>query len=101
MNDKKYDFLPVTKKDLESRNIKQLDFVFISGNAYVDHPSFGTAIISRFLESQGFTVGIIPQPDWKNADEFKKLGKPKLAFLINSGNIDSMVNHYTAAKKKT
>lgn len=100
MNDKEYDFLPVTKKDLESRNIKQLDFVFISGDAYVDHPSFGTAIISRFLESQGFTVGIIPQPDWKNADEFKKLGKPKLAFLINSGNIDSMVNHYTAAKKR-
>lgn len=100
MKNEKYKFLPVTKKDLEERNIKQLDFVLITGDAYVDHPSFGTAIISRFLENQGFTVGIIPQPDWKNADEFKRLGKPKLAFLINSGNIDSMVNHYTAAKKE-
>lgn len=92
-------FLPVSREDLKEQNIEQLDFVFISGDAYVDHPSFGTAIISRLLESQGFTVGIIPQPDWRSTDDFKKLGKPRLAFLINSGNIDSMVNHYTSAKK--
>jgi uncharacterized radical SAM protein YgiQ len=93
-------FLPVTMQDLKDRGIEELDFVFISGDAYVDHPSFGTAIIARIIESQGFTVGIIPQPNWNNTDDFKRLGKPKLGFLINSGNIDSMVNHYTAAKKR-
>lgn len=93
-------FLPVSKSDLKDRNIDRLDFVLITGDAYIDHPSFGTAIISRVLESQGFLVGIIAQPSWNNAEDFKKLGKPKLGFLINSGNIDSMVNHYTAAKKK-
>jgi uncharacterized radical SAM protein YgiQ len=93
-------FLPISKQDLIDRGIEQLDFVFISGDAYVDHPSFGTAVIARILEDEGFTVGIIPQPDWSNAEDFKRLGKPKLAFLINSGNIDSMVNAYTAAKKK-
>lgn len=93
-------FLPVSMKELKERNIKQLDFVLITGDAYVDHPSFGSAIISRILENEGFTVGIIPQPDWNSVDDFKKLGKPKLSFLINSGNIDSMVNHYTAAKKR-
>lgn len=94
------DFLPICKEDLIKRNIDQLDFVLVTGDAYVDHPSFGTAIIGRTLESQGFTVGIIAQPNWHNADDFKKLGKPKYGFLVNSGNIDSMVNHYTAAKKK-
>lgn len=93
-------FLPVCRKDMLNLNIEQLDFIIVTGDAYVDHPSFGTAIISRMLESQGFTVGIIAQPDWHNAEDFKKLGKPKFAFLVNSGNIDSMVNHYTAAKKK-
>lgn len=93
-------FLPISKKDMKARNIDELDFILITGDAYVDHPSFGTAIISRMLENQGFTVGIIAQPDWTNVDEFRKLGKPRLGFLINSGNIDSMVNHYTAAKKK-
>lgn len=93
-------FLPVNKKDLLAAKIEQLDFVFITGDAYVDHPSFGTALIARLLEDEGFTVGIIAQPNWNNAEDFKRLGKPKLAFLINSGNIDSMVNHYTAAKKK-
>jgi uncharacterized radical SAM protein YgiQ len=87
-------------QDLKDRGIEELDFVFISGDAYVDHPSFGTAIIARIIESQGFTVGIIPQPNWNNTDDFKRLGKPRLGFLINSGNIDSMVNHYTAAKKR-
>ena len=94
------DFLPINKEDLKKKNIEQLDFVFVTGDAYVDHPSFGTAIISRMLESQGFTVGIIAQPDWNNAEDFKRLGRPKLAFLINSGNIDSMVNHYTTSKKR-
>lgn len=92
-------FLPVSREDMEKRNIKQLDFVYVCGDAYVDHPSFGHAIISRVLESHGYTVGIIPQPNWKNADDFKKLGKPKYAFLVAAGNIDSMVNHYTVNKK--
>lgn len=93
-------FLPISKEDLNERGIEQLDFVLVTGDAYIDHPSFAAAIIGRALESQGYTVGIIAQPDWKNADSFKVLGKPRLAFLINSGNIDSMVNHYTASKKK-
>ncbi|GIM29412.1 UPF0313 protein [Clostridium polyendosporum] len=94
------EFLPVSKEDLNKRNIDQLDFIIVSGDAYVDHPSFGTAIIGRTLEASGFNVGIIAQPNWNNAEDFKRLGKPKYAFLVNSGNIDSMVNHYTAAKKK-
>lgn len=93
-------FLPTSKQDLIERRIEQLDFVFISGDAYVDHPSFGTAVVARILEDEGFTVGVIAQPNWNNAEDFKRLGKPKLGFLINSGNIDSMVNAYTAAKKK-
>lgn len=93
-------FLPICKKDLIDRNIDILDFIIVTGDAYVDHPSFGSAIIGRTLEAQGFTVGIIAQPNWNNVEEFKILGKPKYAFLVNSGNIDSMVNHYTAAKKK-
>lgn len=93
-------FLPVNKEDLAARNIDTLDFIVVSGDAYVDHPSFGAAIIGRVLEAQGFTVGIIAQPDWRSLDDFKKLGKPNKAFLVTSGNIDSMVNHYTAAKRK-
>ena len=92
-------FLPICREDMEKRKIEQLDFVYVCGDAYVDHPSFGHAIISRILEKNGFTVGIIAQPDWQNTDDFKKLGKPKYGFLVSSGNIDSMVNHYTAAKK--
>ncbi len=94
------DFLPISKEDLKKRNIDVLDFIIVTGDAYVDHPSFGTAIIGRVLEREGFTVGIIAQPNWNNIEDFKKLGKPKYAFLVNSGNIDSMVNHYTASKKK-
>lgn len=94
------EFLPVSKEDLKKHNIKQLDFIIITGDAYIDHPSFGTAIIGRTLEHEGFTVGIIAQPDWNNVESFKILGEPKYAFLINSGNMDSMVNRYTAAKKK-
>ena len=92
-------FLPICKEDLEKLNISQLDFVYVVGDAYVDHPSFGCAIISRVLESAGYTVGIIAQPDWRDTVDFKKLGKPRLAFLVSAGNIDSMVNHYTVAKK--
>ncbi|AGK96259.1 YgiQ family radical SAM protein [Clostridium pasteurianum] len=93
-------FLPICKNDLIERRIDQLDFIIITGDAYVDHPSFGSAIIGRVLENEGFTAGIIAQPDWRSSKDFMKLGKPKYAFFINSGNIDSMVNHYTAAKKK-
>ncbi|HEY8891237.1 MAG TPA: YgiQ family radical SAM protein [Clostridium sp.] len=93
-------FLPISMNDLKERNISQLDFIIITGDAYIDHPSFGTAIIGRTLEREGFNVGIIAQPNWEDVEDFRKLGKPKYAFIINSGNIDSMVNHYTAAKKK-
>ena len=93
-------FLPISKEDLKKANIDQLDFIIVTGDAYVDHPSFGTAIIGRTLEANGFTVGIIAQPNWNNTEDFKRLGKPKYGFLVNSGNIDSMVNHYTAAKKR-
>ena len=92
-------FLPICKEDLEQLNISQLDFVYVVGDAYVDHPSFGCAIISRVLENAGYTVGIIAQPNWRDTVDFKKLGKPRLAFLVSAGNIDSMVNHYTVAKK--
>lgn len=93
-------FLPINKEDMKERGWEQLDFVLISGDAYVDHPSFGTAVIGRVLESRGYKVGIIAQPEWENNEAYKVLGKPKLGFLITSGNIDSMVNHYTTAKKK-
>ena len=93
------DFLPISKEDMQRKRIEQLDFIFVSGDAYVDHPSFGSAVITRLLESRGYKVGIIPQPDWRNTDAFKALGRPRLAFLVSSGNMDSMVNHYTAGKK--
>ncbi|MEG1363101.1 MAG: YgiQ family radical SAM protein [Clostridia bacterium] len=91
-------FLPVCRDDLVKRNINELDFVVITGEAYIDHPSFGTAVISRFIESLGFSIGVIPQP--MNDEDFKVLGKPKYAFLINSGVIDSIVNNYTVSKNK-
>lgn len=94
------EFLITTKEEMEQKNIHQLDFIIVTGDAYIDHPSFGTAIIGRHLESLGFNIGVIPQPNWKNKEEFKVLGRPKYAFLVNSGNIDSMVNHYTASKKR-
>lgn len=92
-------FLPVNRKDMESRGWDEVDFVIVTGDAYVDHPSFGTAIISRVLESNGYKVGIIAQPDWKNEKSITEFGRPRLGFMVNSGNIDSMVAHYTAAKK--
>lgn len=93
-------FLPISKNDMIERGIEQLDFIIITGDSYVDHPSFGTAIIGRVIEACGHTVGIISQPDFHNAKSVTSLGRPKYAFLINSGNIDSMVAHYTAAKRK-
>lgn len=93
-------FMPISKKDMQDRGIEQLDFVYIIGDAYVDHPSFGVAIISRLLEYHGYTVGIIAQPDWHNTKDFIKLGKPRLAWLVTAGNIDSMVSHYTVAKRR-
>ncbi len=95
MAQQKNAFPPVSREDMRARGIDQLDFIFVSGDAYIDHPSFGAAIITRLLESRGYTVGIIAQPDWHGVEPFRALGKPKLAFLISSGNIDSMVNHYS------
>ena len=92
-------FLPISKEDLIEREISQLDFVYVIGDAYVDHPSFGHAIISRILESHGYSVGIISQPDWKDKKSIAVLGRPRLAFLVSAGNMDSMVNHYFVSKK--
>ncbi|MEE0844985.1 MAG: YgiQ family radical SAM protein [Eggerthellaceae bacterium] len=93
-------FLPVSRADMEQRGWDRCDFVYISGDAYVDHPSFGMAIITRLLEARGYKVGVIAQPDWNEPASVAVLGEPRLAFLVSSGNMDSMVNHYTAAKKK-
>lgn len=92
-------FLPVTRKDMEERGWQQLDFIFVSGDAYVDHPSFGPAILCRLLEKHGYRVGIIPQPDWHSTKDFTSLGKPRLGFLVSSGNLDSQLSRYTAAKR--
>ena len=94
-----HQFLPISKEDMMARNISQLDFVYVIGDAYVDHPSFGPAVISRVLEANGYSVGIISQPDWKKEESIQILGKPRLAFLVSSGNMDSMVNHYSVSKK--
>lgn len=94
------DFLPVSMQEVEQRGWTEVDFVVVTGDAYIDHPSFGVAIISRLLESQGYKIGIISQPDWKNEASMTIFGKPRLAFLVTGGNIDSMVNHYSVAKKK-
>jgi len=92
-------YLPVNREDMDARGWDQADFVLISGDAYVDHPSFGPAIISRVLENAGYKVGIIPQPDWRNTEDFQRLGRPRLGFLVTAGNMDSMVNHYSVNKK--
>ena len=94
------DFLPINAADVKERGWSEVDFVYVTGDAYVDHPSFGTAIISRVLESEGFRVAILAQPDYKSAADFKRFGRPRLGFLVSSGNIDSMVAHYTVSKKK-
>ncbi len=92
-------FLAMNKDDMSARGWEQLDFLLISGDAYVDHPSFGTAIIGRLLEKRGYKVGIIAQPDWRSTTDFKKMGKPRLGVLVTAGNLDSMLNKFTAAKK--
>ncbi len=94
------DFLPVTKEDMKKRGWKQADFVYVIGDAYVDHSSFGPAIISRVLESRGYKVAIISQPDWNDPESIDVFGAPRLGFLVSSGNMDSMVNHYTVNKKR-
>ena len=94
------DFLPISKPDMKARGWEQCDFVYIIGDAYVDHPSFGHAIISRVLEAAGYKVGIISQPDWKNPQSINALGEPRLGFLVMGGNMDSMVNHYSVSKKR-
>ena len=93
-------FLPISKEDMKRRGWKQVDFVYVIGDAYVDHPSFGHAIISRILESRGYKVGIISQPDWKDKNSVTIFGEPRLGFLVSAGNMDSMVNHYSVSKKR-
>lgn len=94
------EFLPISKKDMINRGWEQVDFIYVSGDAYVDHPSFGASIITRVIESAGFKVGFISQPDWNKDEDFKVFGRPKYGFFVSSGNIDSMVAHYTVAKRK-
>lgn len=93
-------FLPIFRQDMKEQGIEQLDFVYIIGDAYVDHPSFGHAIISRVLQAHGYSVGIIAQPDWKDDNSINILGEPRLGFLVMGGNMDSMVNHYYVSKKR-
>lgn len=93
-------FLPLCREDMDKRQISQFDFIYVIGDAYVDHPSFGHAIISRILEAEGFSVGIISQPDWKNPESVRIYGEPRLAFLVTGGNMDSMVNHYSVSKRR-
>ncbi len=93
-------FLPISPEDMKERGIEQLDFVYVIGDAYVDHPSFGHAIISRVLEANGYSVGIISQPDWKDDKSVTILGRPRLGFLVSAGNMDSCVNHYSVSKKR-
>ena len=94
------DFLPISREDLVQRGWYYYDFLLITGDAYVDHPSFGTAIISRVLEAEGYRVAILPQPDWRDPEAFTALGRPRYGVFVNGGNIDSMVAHYTAARKR-
>ena len=93
-------FLPLCREEMSALGWEAPDFVYVTGDAYVDHPSFGVAIISRVLEDAGYKVAILSQPDYKSCDAFREFGKPRLGFLVTSGNIDSMVAHYTVSKKK-
>ena len=95
-----HDFLPICRADMQFRGWKQCDFVYVTGDAYVDHPSFGHAIISRILEAHGYKVGMIPQLDWRDPSSITVLGEPRLGFLVSGGNMDSMVNHYSVSKKR-
>ena len=96
----KGNFLPITREEMKERGWDQVDFVYVSGDAYVDHPSFGHAIITRLLESRGYRVGIIAQPDWRKPESVQVFGEPRLGFLVSAGNMDSMVNHYSVSKKR-
>ena len=96
----KGNFLPITREEMKERGWDQVDFVYVSGDAYVDHPSFGHAIITRLLESRGYRVGIIEQPDWRKPESVQVFGEPRLGFLVSAGNMDSMVNHYSVSKKR-
>ena len=93
-------FLPASRKEMLERGWDRPDFVYVSGDAYVDHPSFGPAVIMRTLEAHGYRVGILAQPDWKDDRSITEFGEPRLGFLVSSGNMDSMVNHYTVSKKR-
>src|SRR5512132_2216727 len=92
-------FLPTCRADVRARGWDELDVVIVSGDAYVDHPAFGPPLIARFLESRGFRVGLLPQPDWHSAEAFRALGRPRLFFGVSAGNLDSMLNRLTAQKK--
>ncbi|MBO5315828.1 MAG: YgiQ family radical SAM protein [Clostridia bacterium] len=96
----RFDFLPTTAEDIKLKNWSEVDFVYVTGDAYVDHPSFGASIITRVLENEGFRVAVLAQPDYKTTKDFCRFGKPRLGFLVSSGNIDSMVAHYTVSKKR-
>ncbi|NQV24420.1 MAG: hypothetical protein HQ518_08635, partial [Rhodopirellula sp.] len=91
--------LPMSMDEARARGWNELDVVFVTGDAYIDHPSFATAILGRVLEAAGFRVGIISQPDWQTCDDWKRFGRPRLFFAISAGNMDSMINHYTANRK--
>ena len=93
-------FLPINRAEMSTYGWDRPDFVYVTGDAYVDHPSFGVSIISRVLEAKGFRVAILSQPDYKSCDAFREFGRPRLGFLVTAGNIDSMVAHYTVSKKK-
>ena len=92
-------YLPMSREEMDALGWDSCDIIVVTGDAYIDHPSFGMAVIGRGLEAQGFRVGIISQPDWQSADAFRALGKPNLFFGVAAGNMDSMINHYTANKK--
>jgi len=94
-------FLPMSRAEMETRGWDECDIVIVTGDAYIDHPSFGMALIGRLLEAQGFRVGIISQPDWTSAADFRRLGQPRLFFGITAGNMDSMVNRYTAVPQRS
>ena len=100
LNDMNTNFLPMTQADLIQRGWEELDVIIVSGDAYVDHPAWAAAILGRFLEHKGFRVGIIAQPDWRSLDDIRRLGQPRLFFAVSGGNMDSLVNHYTADKVK-
>ena len=93
-------FLPVSKADMRARGWEDCDFLIITGDAYVDHSTFGPAIISRVLEAKGFRVAVLAQPDWRTEKDFTRFGKPRLGFMVSAGNIDSMVAHYTVARRR-